>query len=70
MLPNEAPESRTVSTCCASQTGLRVKLMKPGLATSTLSTDSSWGISAAMIPAISMGFLRMGRASFMARLDE
>ena len=69
-LPNEGPESRTVSVCRASQAGFSVKLMKPGLATSTLSTDSSWGISAAIIPAISMGFLRIGRASFRARLHE
>ena len=69
-LPNKGPASRTVSTCRASQAGPRVKLMKPGLATATLSTASSSGISAAMTPAISIGFLRMGRASFRARLDE
>ena len=58
------------STCSASQEGLKVKLMKPGLAVQTRWKAPSGGILPASLSAIDIGFIRICLESLSGRLHE
>ena len=68
--PNVSPCSITSSTWDWSHPSSSAKLTKPGPATHTLPTISESGRASTIAWPIALGFIFMGRASFMAKLHE
>ena len=68
--PKLSPASMTAFTWERSQSSDSSKLTKPGPATQTLPISSDSGRDSTIASPIALGFIRIGRANFMARLQE